>query len=108
MSQPRHPHHATAAPPTRQDGRIGCEALRLRSYEAADAGRVVQMVADVLERLYPTGGEWLDRLRALEPDRYGAGRDEVVLAWTPDGEERSTDRGWINDQLGQVRALKKS
>jgi ribosomal protein S18 acetylase RimI-like enzyme len=177
------------------------EAVRLRSYEAADARRVKQ-VAEVLERLYPTGGEWLDRklrahesdpsnvrctlaevgstllgltietvkglgrtklstiwvneavrrrgigtrlidsclanwrrellretyvtasiqvvevvalllvpagfhLRALEPDRYGDGRDEVVLAWTPQGDKRTTDRGWITDQLRQIRELQK-
>jgi len=64
----------------------------------------LQVVEVVALLLVPAGFHF----RALEPDRYGAGRDEVVLVWTPDGEERSTDRGWINDQLGEVRALKGS
>ena len=182
------------------DGRAGRETLRLRSYQAVDAGRVVQLVADALERLYPTGGEWLDRklrsldgggvrctlaevgctllgltietvkglgrrklstiwvneavrgkgigtalidsclanwrrellkeayvtaslqvveavalllvpagfqFRALELDRYGIGRDEVVLAWSSASREASADRGWVDDQLGGLRALHK-
>jgi ribosomal protein S18 acetylase RimI-like enzyme len=192
------PAHAPSTPATACQGRVARGALRLRPYEPADAGRVVQLVADVLERLYPTGGEWLERkqrsferegarctlaevgstllgltiesvkglgrcklstiwvnepargrgigtalldsclvgwrrellneayvtvslqvvgvvalllvpkgfqLRALERDRYGAGRDEVVLAWSRAGQVASADRGWVNEQLGQIRSL---
>jgi len=191
--------HAASTPQTACDGRIVRGALRLRPCQASDAGGVAQLVGDALERLYPTGGEWLDsklrnldgkgvqctlaevgstllgvtietvkgigrrklstiwvneavrgkgigtalidsclaswqrellkeayvtaslqvievvafllvpagfQFRALEPDRYGADRDEVILAWTPAGKEASADRGWVDDQLDQIRSLR--
>lgn len=173
-------------------------AVQLRPYQGSDAAGVVQFLSGVLERLYPTGGEWLNRklrdpegegticmlaetgsallgltietvkdlgrrklstilvdeasrglgvgtaliescldrwrhellkevyvtaslsvvgalalllvprgfqYRAIERERYGAGRDEVVLAWTPAGGEASADHGWVNDQLSRIRSL---
>jgi hypothetical protein len=51
--------------------------------------------------LVPRGFQY----RAIERERYGAGRDEVVLAWTPAGREASADHGWVNEQLSCIRSL---
>ena len=178
--------------------RVVGTVVRLRRYQPTDLRQVTQLTSGVLERLYPTGGEWLNRkfhrsnrarmacmlavaggallgltietimgfrrrklstilvddatrgvgvgtallesclerwrreflkevsvtvslqvvgvvalllvpkgfqYRALERCRYGAGRDEVILTWTPASHEASNDRGWVNDQLDVIRCL---
>jgi ribosomal protein S18 acetylase RimI-like enzyme len=61
----------------------------------------LQVVGVLALLLVPKGFQY----RTLERSRYGAGRDEVVLTWTPASHEASGDRGWVDDQLDQVRYL---
>jgi hypothetical protein len=61
----------------------------------------LQVVGVVALLLVPKGFQY----RALERRRYGVGRDEVVLTWTPASHEAAKDRGWVNDQFAAIRCL---
>ena len=79
-----------------------CVANWMRERRSETYVTVSLQLVEVVARLLVPAGFFL---RAVEPNRYGRGRDEVILTWTPESAARSADRGWIDDQLQSIHAL---
>jgi dCTP diphosphatase len=73
-------------------------AWRSEGVQEVYATASVEVMNAVTPLLVPVGFQF----RALELDRYGLGRHELVLEWTPHSAAASTDPGWIKDELVRI------